>query len=111
MISNTLNGGNLIKSKGQLLKEADKKIAELEKQVDQLCWLVASARSGVAALALHFEQTPEQVKVIYDAYCEKENAKILAQNEEMKKKFVQDLKDGKKSVEFTVLDNPDKANA
>lgn len=102
----------VIKSEKQLLMEADKKIGEMEnerrlgiKHIEDLKWLLASARSGVAALATHFNLTPEQVKVIYDDYCKSENEKILKQNEEAKAKFMQDLKDGKKP-EFRVVDGP-----
>jgi hypothetical protein len=114
MINNLGSGENgVIKSQKQLLIEAEQKIGMLENErragiehIESLKWLVASARSGVAALATHFKLTPADVKVIYDDYCKRESEKILAENEANKKKFVEDLQAGKK-VEFETVDRID----
>lgn len=102
----------VVKSTKQLLIEAEQKIGQMENErrqgmehIENLKWLLASARSGVAALATHFNLTPDGVKVIYDEYCKKENQKILDANEAAKAKFIQDIKDGKKP-EFRVIDGP-----
>lgn len=106
------NENGVVKSTKQLLIEAEQKIGQMENErrlgiqhIEELKWLVASARSGVAALATHFNLTPMQVKEIYDEYCKVQNQKILDDNEAAKKQFVQDLKDGKKP-EFKILENP-----
>lgn len=109
----------VIKTERQLLIEAEQKIGQMEKErrlgmehIEKMKWQIAQLRMGVAALATHFNQTPDQVKVIYDAYCAAEDAKMseAAQKatEEAKKKFVEDLKAGKK-VDFKVIDrdNPE----
>lgn len=109
----------VIKTERQLLIEAEQKIGQMEKErrlgmehIEKMKWQIAQLRMGVAALATHFNQTPDQVKVIYDAYCAAEDAKLVEEakkaTEEAKKKFVEDLKAGKK-VDFKVIDrdNPD----
>lgn len=114
MRDNLASGENgIIKTPKQLLIEAEQKIGQMENErrlgiqhIEELKWLVASARSGVAALATHFNLTPADVKVIYDKYCEEQNAKILAENEAAKEKFKKELADGKTPEGFTVLDGP-----
>lgn len=93
----------VIKTHKQMLIEAEQKIGEMENErrlgiahIEELKWLVASARSGVAALATHFGLNPEQVREIYNKYCDEQNAKILEANEKAKAQYIQDLKDGKK---------------
>lgn len=100
----------VIKTERQLLIEAEKKIGEMEKErmagiqhIENLKWALAAARSGVCALAEHHGHTPEEVRKIYDAYCDKENAKIAAENEAAKQKFIEDLKAGKVPENFKVM--------
>lgn len=100
----------VIKTEKQLLIEAEKKIGEMEKEriagmnhIENLKWLLASARSGVAALAIHHGHTPEDVKKIYDEYCERESAKIAEQTAAAKAKFMEDLKAGKVPDSFQAM--------
>lgn len=110
MISPFLKPKNLIVSKGQLLKEAEKKIAAMEQERDKgmehiktLTWMIAQNRMAVTALCEYYEVSTEKCKEIYNAYCEKEDQKLLAHQQKLlddaKQKFAQDIKDGKK-VEF-----------
>lgn len=100
----------IVKTERQLLIEAETKIGAMENErrlgmehIEKMKWQIAQLRMGVAALATHAKLTPDEVKVIYDAYCAAEDAKMSesAQKEvaAAKKKFMEDLAAGKK-VEF-----------
>lgn len=114
MVNNFGSSENgVIKTEKQLLVEAEKKIGQMENErrlgiehIEKLTWQTAQLRVGVAALATHFEQTPAQVKEIYDAYCAKMDEKAGAEaglmNAEAKAKFMQDLADGK-NIDFTSI--------
>lgn len=104
----------IIKTERQLLIEAEQKIGQMENErrlgmehIEKMKWQIAQLRMGVAALAVHFNQTPDQVKVIYDAYCAAEDAKMseAAQEHvrEAKKKFMEGLAAGKK-VDFNAVE-------
>lgn len=104
----------VIKTERQLLVEAEKKIGQMENErrlgmehIEKMKWRIAQLRMGVAALATHFGQTPDQVKVIYDAYCVEQDKlqseAALKATDEAKRKFMEDLAAGKK-VDFKVID-------
>jgi len=110
MVSPLLKSKNIILSKGQMLKEAEKKIAAMEvearkgmEHIRQQTWQIAQLRMAVTALCMKFNVSTEQCKEIYDAYCAEEDKKLLEHQQklldEAKAKFAQDIKDGKK-VEF-----------
>lgn len=63
--------------------------------IEKLKWQNAQLRIGVTSLAVHFNQTPEQVKAIYDKYCDEQNAEVMRLSQEAKQKFMDDLKAGK----------------
>ena len=94
--------GHILKPAADMLVEAEKKIGDLERQIrngtaenEKLKWQCAQLRIGVAALAEHAGHTPEKVKEIFDAYCKEQEAEYNKMAEEAKKKFMQDMKDGK----------------
>ncbi len=103
------NENGLIKNPRELLQIADQKVGQLENRIrafeeeakagaetiDKLKWQNAQLRIGVTSLAVHFNQTPDDVKKIYDAYCEKQNAEVARLSDEAKQKFMDDLKAGK----------------
>lgn len=122
--NNRLNGGFIKKSKDQFLREAAAEIAELKaamrlrddqaragyEQIEKMKWQIVQLRMGVASLATYAGLTPDQVKEIYEKYCEAEEAKaqeqLLKETEEAKKKLRADLAAGK-VVEFQQTPNPD----
>lgn len=111
------SSGELHLSKGQLLKKANADIERMKMEAEkgmahikQQVWQIAQLRMAVTALATHFNQSTEQVKEIYDAFCKKEDERIIAEQQqkidEAKAKMVEDIKNGKK-VEFTAMDLSD----
>ena len=107
----------VIKTERQLLIEAEKKIGQMEKErtagiahIERMKWQNAQLRMAVAALATHHGHTPEEVRKINDDYIAAQEAKQQDEatklNEEMKKKFLKDIADGKK-VDLNFRDNPD----
>ena len=124
MHDNRLNGGFIKKSKDQFLREAAAEIANLKdtlktmneqarqgyEQIEKMKWQIVQLRMGVASLATYAGLTPDQVKEIYEKYCEAEDAKIneqlLKESEAAKQKLREDLAAGKK-IEFTQTENPD----
>ncbi len=101
-------------SKGAELKESrrliEKMMAEREKGMEQIknqAWRIAQLHMAVTALCMEFNVSTERCKEIYDAYCAKEDQKILdhqqAELDKAKAKFTEDIKAGKK-VEFTAMD-------
>lgn len=121
---NDRNGGFIKKSKDQFLREAGEEIAMLKatikrmneeaeaggQQIEKMKWQIVQLRMGVAALATHAGHTPDQVKEIYEKYCEAEEAKVkdelLKETEEAKRKLREDLAAGKK-IEFSSQPNPE----
>ena len=110
----SLNSENIHLTKGQLLKKAEKHIAQMEEErtkgmehLKTQAWQIAQLRMAVTALCLKFNVSTDQCKEIYNAFCEEEDKKIIAdqleQVEAAKKKMVEDIKAGKK-VEFTAMD-------
>lgn len=108
----------VIKTERQLLIEAEKKIGEMEKErrigidhIEKMKWQIAQLRMGVASLATHFGQTPEQVKEIYDKYCEEQDKllgdEVRKTTEEAKAKFKADLAAGKVPEGFKVISRED----
>jgi hypothetical protein len=104
----------IIKTERQLLIEAEKKIGQMENErrlgmehIEKMKWQIAQLRMGVAALATHHGHTPDEVKVIYDAYCAAEDAKIAEATkpavDAAKKKFMEDLAAGKIPEGFEVI--------
>lgn len=103
------NENGLIKTPRELLIAAEKKIGELENRlrqmdedaklgvdtIEKMKWQNAQLRIGVTSLAVHFNQTPAQVKEIYDKYCDAQNAEVAKLSEEAKKQFMEQLKAGK----------------
>lgn len=109
----------ILKSERQLLIEANQLIGQMTKEriagvehIEKMKWQIAQLRMGVAALATHFKLTPDEVRVIYDAYCDEQdkaaNADVMKANEEAKAQFVADLKAGKK-VEFKIVERENDA--
>lgn len=101
-------------SKGQELKMANKQIALMvehqEKGMEQIrnqAWRIIQLQMAVTALCLEFNVSTEKCKEIYDAFCAKEDEKIIAAQQaeldKAKAKLVADIKAGKK-VEFTAMD-------
>lgn len=104
----------IIKTERQLLIEAEQKIGAMENErragmehIEKMKWQIAQLRMGVAALATHHGHTPDEVKVIYDAYCVAEDAKqseaALKATQEAKQKFMEDLAAGKTPEGFKVI--------
>ncbi len=101
-------------SKGQELKLATKQIAlmveERTKGIEQIknqAWRIAQLQMAVTALAEKFGQSTEQVKEIYDAFCAKEDERLIAlqqaELDKAKEKLKSDIAAGKK-VSFTAMD-------
>lgn len=97
-----------------MLKEAEKKIAVMEDErkkgmehIKQMTWQIAQLRMAVTALCEQFGVSTEKCKEIYDAFCAKEDARIIEEQQQAvnaaKKKLQEDIKAGKK-VEFTAMD-------
>lgn len=111
-----LNNGHrqgIIKSKGQLLKEAEKRIAQYEKeakqgvaQIEELKWMVARHRVALMALGEHFKLTKEQMQAIVQPVFDREIEETQKQVENLKKQFKEDLAAGK-APNFTVIENPE----
>ncbi len=104
----------IVKTERQLLIEAETKIGQMENErrlgmehIEKMKWQIAQLRMGVAALATHFGQTPDQVKVIYDAYCAAEDAKLSEQGQAevkaAKAEFMRKLAAGEK-VDFNAVE-------
>ncbi len=103
------NENGIIKTPKELLIAAERKVGELENKIRQmdeeakqgvetiekLKWQNAQLRIGVTSLAVHFDQTPEQVKAIYDKYCDEQNAEVAKLAEEAKAKYMADLRAGR----------------
>jgi uncharacterized coiled-coil protein SlyX len=103
------NENGLIKNPKELLVIAEQKVGQLENRIreleeqakagvetiDKLKWQTAQLRIGVTALATHFKQSPEEVKVIYDKYVTEQDEHYKKLADEAKAKIMQDLKDGK----------------
>jgi hypothetical protein len=103
------NENGLIKNPKELLVIAEQNVGQLENRVreleaqakmggetiDRMKWQTAQLRIGVTALAKHFNQTPEQVKAIFDKYVEEQDAIYKKMADDAKAKIMQDLKDGK----------------
>lgn len=100
----------VIRTERQLLIEAEQKIGAMENErrlgmehIEKMKWQIAQLRMGVASLAIHFNLTPDEVKVIYDAYCAAEDAKLSEQGQAevkaAKAEFMRKLAAGEK-VEF-----------
>lgn len=99
----------LLRSEKILLIEAEKKIGQLENDKrrmaadvavaqsakEKLTWQNAQLRVGITSLALHFELRNEEVQKIYDDYQKAQEAEFTKLGEEEKKKFFQDLHEGK----------------
>ena len=97
--------GGLIKSKAQLLRDSNQKIAELEQKVkwpqERCAYLVVV----VNAVGRKMELSPQRVKEIADEYIGNEQAKHQMEiNESMKKEYIKSLKEGK-APPFKVIDN------
>lgn len=103
------NENGLIKNPRELLIIAEQKIGQLENRIrameeeakagvetiDRMKWQNAQLRIGVTSLAVHFNQTPDQVKEIYNKYCDAQNEEVNKLSAEAKQKFMDDLKAGK----------------
>lgn len=114
------NENGLIKNPKELLVIAEQKVGQLENRVrelegeakiggetiEKMKWQNAQLRIGITSLAVHFNQTPEQVKAIYDAYCEEQNAAVEKLSLEAKQKFMDALKAGK-VPEFKAMSRSD----
>ncbi len=113
MILNNGHRPGIVKSKGQLLKEAERQLKLFEEQaktgvaqIEELKWMVARYRVSINALAAHFKLTPDDMKKIIQPYFDDEQEAVKKQVEGLKEKFKTDLAAGK-LPEFTVIDNPD----
>lgn len=76
-------------------------------QIKNQAWRIAQLQMAVTALCNEFNVSTEKCKEIYDAFCAKEDQRLLdLQQKELdkaKEKFAADIKAGKK-VEFTAMD-------
>lgn len=114
MLNNFASGENgIIKTKDQLLVEAEKKIGDMENErrllhqmLDQLKMNNAGLRVAVTALGEHYELTSAAMKAIVDKYQEDYQNQYLKLADDAKAKFMQDLKDGK-VPKFETAPNPD----
>jgi len=106
---------NIIKSKGQLLKEAIGKIGELErersdirKQLEEAVWQVARLRISLTAVGSHYKLSVDDMKAIIMPFIEKWDAELhaeqLAAIEAQKEKLKADIAAGK-MPEFKIIDN------
>lgn len=112
MLINNGHNPNIIKSKGQLLKEAEKKIKQYEEeakvgvaQIEELKWMCARQRVAIMALGEHFKLSPDDMKAIVQPKFDAELEETRKGVEAMKTQFKEDLKNGK-APGFTVIDNP-----
>lgn len=107
--------GIIHKSDKQLLREAGAKILQLEKEaedgvktIEQLGIWNARLRVSLMAVGIHFKISPFEMQQIVTPYLDKQLSELEKQMAEIKAKFVEDVKAGKK-VEFIINDNVDKA--
>lgn len=112
MLINNGHNPNIIKSKGQLLKEAEKKLRQYEEeakvgvaQIEELKWMNARLRVTIMALGEHFKLSPDAMKAIVQPKFDAELEETRKGIEAMKEQFKEDLKNGK-APGFTVIDNP-----
>lgn len=103
-------GGSIIKSKGQMLKDATLKIGELQRErevlMNRLCYLMVA----VNALGGHFKLEAHQAKEIIQKFIKDQDVNMQAQADMAKEKFKADLAAGKMPEGFKVVDNIEKAN-
>lgn len=101
------NGRTIIKSKGQMLKEATLKIGELEREREWLKQRLSYLLVAVNALGLHSKLTPEEAKQVIQDFIKEREVDMQQQMEVAKTKFKDDLAAGK-MPEFKVVPNLDK---
>ena len=91
-----LKDHRLIRTPQQLLVDAEKKIAELERHNEWLKERVSYLIICLEALDDHYKIGGIQnAKPIFDAFVEKEDAKLKETLDLAKKEFAQNVKDGK----------------
>lgn len=96
---------NIIKSKGQQLKDATLKIGELEREKKWLTERVSYLVVAVSALGQHANLTAQEAsKVIQDFIKEKE-VDMQQQVEVAKEKFKENLANGIMPTNFTIQPN------
>lgn len=91
----------LIKSKGQLLKEATIKIGELEREREWLKNRLAYLVVAVNALGQHAKLEPLDAKKVIDDFIKEKEGEIAKQAEIAKEKYIEDIKKGTaKPIQF-----------
>src|SRR6478736_4305142 len=101
------NGGSLIKSKGQLLRDAEMKIGELEREKKWLTERLSYLVVAVNALGKHANLPPEEAKKVIDDFIAAEDLKIQEQMDVAKEKLKADIAAGK-MPEFKLIDRTEK---
>lgn len=99
----------IIKSKAQMLRDAEMKIGELERKAEWLHNRVAYTLVAVNALGKHANLSAEEAKAVIDSYIKEQEVSISDQVKVAKEKFIEGMASGQ-PPQFKVIDNPDKPN-